>query len=259
MLTAARWALLLVPPRLPSLTRLPLHPTMSADAGKAAWLAKLDAPLLQQTPPPPPEVVPPLDTDPSDRSQFHFQTAPLVSELPEGPALHLTPHDIVISCMVALQENDSAEHVVSKGVEWGRRFNWKFFGGMVRANWHGDIDTFVREAVNNPTGLANCEWFNTEEDTIKMLPGTQTRGATCKMIVSVRPFAFAPVEQPATPDTGRLINPARPRGPALDVVPQPAKERKFLWTLQRERRPPQEGCWLISSVLAVDRALYETT
>lgn len=127
---------------------------------------------------------------------------------------------------------------------------------MVRANWRGDIDTFVREAANNPTGLANCEWFNTEEDSIVTVQGTQTRGATCKMIVSVRPFPLAPFEA-VTPNTNRLINPARPRGRTLDAVP--VAERKFLWTLQRERRPPQAGCWLISSVLAVDRALEQLT
>ena len=251
-------ALLLVCPRPSSLTRHPLQPSMSDDAGKAAWLAKLDAPLLHQTPLPPAAEEALLDTDPSDRSKWNFQSAPLVSELPEGPALHLTPHDIVISCMVALQENDSAEHVASRGVEWGRRFNWNFFCGMVRANWQGSVDTFVREAINNPTGLANCEWFNTEENTIVTIAGTQTRGATCKMIVSVRPAPFASVE-PVTPKTGRLINPARPRSLAAPGAVVPVKERKFLWTLQRERRPPQAGCWLITSVLAVDRALEQLT
>ena len=33
----------------------------------------------------------------------------------------------------------------------------------------------------------------------------------------------------------------------------------FLWTLQQERRPPQAGCWLVASVLAVDKAYEQLT
>ena len=87
-------ALLFVPPHTSSLTRRPPQPVMSEDAGKAAWLARLDAPLSHRAAPPLVEEVPRLHTDPSDRSQWTFQSAPLVGELPEGPALHLTPHDV---------------------------------------------------------------------------------------------------------------------------------------------------------------------
>lgn len=37
------------------------------------------------------------------------------------------------------------------------------------------------------------------------------------------------------------------------------KERKFLWTLQKERRPPKAGYWLIQEVLFVDNAFHITT
>lgn len=132
--------------------------------------------------------------------------------------------------MVALQENDNVDLVLNRGIDWGRRYTWQFFGGMVRANWRGSVDEYCRESRNNPTGMAGCEWFNTIEDTIATIPGTQNRGAGCKMIVDVRPR------------DGR-----------------PFKERKFLWTLEQERRPPLAGCWLISSVLAVDRAEHVLT
>ena len=218
---AALSPLLLVQPRCP--------PVVLSDstAARAAWLAKQASPSSRSAvPPPSPPPIEQLQADPADRSQWIFQTAPLVSELPEGPSARLTPHDVVISCMVALQENDNMDLVLNRGLDWGRRFNWNFFGGMVRANWRGSVDEFCREARNNPTGMAGCEWFNTVEETIAVIPGTQTRGATCKMVVDVRPL------------DGR-----------------PMKERKFLWTLEQERRPPQAGCWLISSVLAVDRAI----
>ena len=150
--------------------------------------------------------------------------------LPHGPSPDLSPHDVVVACMVALQESDVPEEVERNGVDWGHRYQWKFFNGMVRANWGGDVDEFVREEKNNPNGLANCDWFETDEESISHIPGTPTRGAIAKMVVAVR---------------------------CRDGVPM--ESRKFLWTLQQERRPPQTGCWLISSVLAMDRALDQLT
>jgi len=76
--------------------------------------------------------------------------APEPTELPAGPAPELSAHEVVLACMVALQENGSPEHVISRGADWGRRYNWCwcFFNGMVRANWHGDVDEFVRLCVD---------------------------------------------------------------------------------------------------------------
>jgi hypothetical protein len=152
------------------------------------------------------------------------------SELPAGPSPDLSPHDVVIACIVASQENDSLEEVARAGVDWGLRYQWRFFNGMTRANWNGDVDEFMQECHNNPSGIVNCAWFETEEETISVIAATPTRGAICKMVVHVR---------------------------CRDGRPMPS--RKFLWTLQQERRPPQVGCWLISSVLALDRALNELT
>ena len=150
-------------------------------------------------------------------------------ELPLAPWPDLSPHDVVIACLCALQENDQPDEVARNGEHWGHRYNWEFFNGMVRANWPC-VDEFVREANNNPSGLANCDWFETEEETISIISATPTRGAICKMVVHVR---------------------------CRDARPLPS--RKFLWTLQQERRPPQAGCWLISSVLPIDRSLEELT
>lgn len=100
----------------------------------------------------------------------------------------------------------------------------------MRRGFNGDLDEFVRLANHNLNGLANCDWFETEEETITNIAGTPTRGAIVKMIVSVR---------------------------CRDAHPMPT--RKFLWTLHQERRPPQAGCWLVSSVLAVDAALESLT
>ena len=152
------------------------------------------------------------------------------SSLPKAPHDSLSPHDVVVACMVAMQENDELAQATKFGADWGLRYNWAFFGEQVRANWRGDADEFVRDSNNNRNGLANCEWFDTDEESIRLIEGTPTRGALCKMVVRIR---------------------------CRDSIPMPARD--FLWVLQRERRPPHANCWLISQVLAVDRALEELT
>ena len=102
--------------------------------------------------------------------------------------------------------------------------------GMVRANWNGDVDEFVREEKHNPNGLANCDWWETEEESFTLIAATPTRGSICKCVVAVK---------------------------CRDAIPM--AERRFLWTLQQERRPPQQGVWLIANVLAMDRAMDELT
>jgi hypothetical protein len=46
------------------------------------------------------------------------------------------------------------------------------------------------------------------------------------------------------------------------VTVVPAREdldaRQFLWTLQQQRRPPKQGCWLVWECLAMDGAIYQT-
>ncbi len=42
-----------------------------------------------------------------------------------------------------------------------------------------------------------------------------------------------------------------PRDPSL-------KERKFLWTLQKERRPPKQGCWLVHECITVENSFSQT-
>ena len=103
------------------------------------------------------------------------------------------------------------------------------------SNHHGHhapaLSRVKADDLRRPYGCTLCSlWFETEEETISVIAATPTRGAICKMVVHVR---------------------------CRDGRPMPS--RKFLWTLQQERRPPQVGCWLISSVLALDRALNELT
>ena len=58
------------------------------------------------------------------------------------------------------------------------------------------------------------------------IPATQTRGALATTMVTVQ--------------TNR------------------GQERKFLWTLQQQRRPPDQGCWLVHECLYVENAIEQT-
>ena len=46
----------------------------------------------------------------------------------------------------------------------------------------------------------------------------------------------------------------------ISVKPMNAdfNERKFLWTLQKERRPPRQGFWLVHECIAVENAFGMT-
>lgn len=61
--------------------------------------------------------------------------------------------------------------------------------------------------------------------------------------------------------TGPVIRGTQHRGSMQTVLMSAQKtedERTFLWTLQQERRPPLEGCWMVHEVLYVDNAFLQT-
>jgi hypothetical protein len=44
----------------------------------------------------------------------------------------------------------------------------------------------------------------------------------------------------------------------MEAIDQGKEGRKFLWTLQQERRPPRQGCWVIHEVIYVKNAFALT-
>ena len=46
----------------------------------------------------------------------------------------------------------------------------------------------------------------------------------------------------------------------ISVKPEETKfnDRQFLWTIQKERRPPRQGCWLVHECIAVENAFVMT-
>jgi len=43
-----------------------------------------------------------------------------------------------------------------------------------------------------------------------------------------------------------------------DENSEEGERRQFLWTMQQERRPPRQGCWLIHEVMYVNNAFQLT-
>jgi hypothetical protein len=62
--------------------------------------------------------------------------------------------------------------------------------------------------------------------------------------------------------TGPLIQGTLTRGAMqtvlINVKPQRGQARRFLWTLQQERRPPRQDCWLVWECLSVENAFSLT-
>lgn len=52
----------------------------------------------------------------------------------------------------------------------------------------------------------------------------------------------------------RLPDPRRDADCAVDVKPESGRDRRFLWTLMREMRPPRHNCWLIHECIFVENA-----
>jgi len=106
--------------------------------------------------------------------------------------------------------------------------NFDFSSDRCRSALGGNLQDFISYASNPTFGcMVRCrEWKILSVG--PEISGTQVRGAMKTVLVSVRPSS------------------------------DKLSSRRFLWTLQRERRPPRQGCWLVHECLFVDNA-YEMT
>eukprot|EP00962_Isochrysis_galbana_P027598 scaffold8679_cov121-Isochrysis_galbana.AAC.8 len=138
-----------------------------------------------------------------------------------APAPSLAPERVVELCLRGLQQQDRRA---------GLQLNWQFASGMIRSIHRGEFEKFVTWSENSPVfgTMLGCDGFTLEMDTLLLIPGTPTRGDMAKLVV--------------------------------DIIPRRAtsRPRRFLWTLQQERRPPLAGCWLVTQVIAIDKALELT-
>lgn len=95
----------------------------------------------------------------------------------------------------------------------------------------GSLESFLQYA-NNPVFQSMVD--NHKWEVLSVGPeiaGTNTRGAMKTILVKV-------VQEK---EAGKKKN-----------------DRKFLWTLMKERRPPRQGLWLVHECIAVDNSFAQT-
>lgn len=136
------------------------------------------------------------------------------------PSREYEASEVVDLCMNALLQNESP--YANAGLE----VCWNFSSDRCRAAQGGSLEHFIEFADNPVFGsMVNAEsWAVVNEG--NLIPGTPTRGAMHTVLAT--------------------------------VVPADGKNRQFLWTLQRERRPPRQDCWLVHECIFKDAA-YEHT
>ena len=93
----------------------------------------------------------------------------------------------------------------------------------IKANG-GSLEDFINYAANPTFGsmINAIEWKVLSVG--PEIPGTATRGAMKTILVLVKPQS------------------------------SDLNERRFLWTMQKERRPPRQGCWLVHECIFVENA-----
>jgi hypothetical protein len=126
-----------------------------------------------------------------------------------------------------------------------------FSSDNCRAALGGSLDRFSQYAENPIFGyLVHCVAY----DIVSVGPliqGTATRGAMQTVLLD------AHQQLPHEPQQQALPAPAS-ASETTTTPPLGREAKRFLWTLQQERRPPRQGCWLIREVIYVKNAYMLT-
>lgn len=112
---------------------------------------------------------------------------------------------------------------------------FNFSSDRCQAALGGSLEKFKQYATNPVFGyLVNC----CDYEVVSVGPviaGTLTRGAMQTVLLDA-------IQSPADGERHRK-----------------KENRRFLWTMQKERRPPRQDCWIIHEVIYVENAYLLTT
>jgi len=200
--------------------------------------------------------------------------------LPMEPIPDLAPDEVCRIVCTGLQRNN--EPAPDTGIV--RLYNWMTGPGRVSLappppenGMQGKVslEFFLAEAAGPAIGsLMDCTRFQlVGESTIT--PGTQTRGGLATQVVEV---FNDPIQPPANPEEAALVallsapdayleevlaatreGRALPPPPAAGPLPQskiPPRSR-FIFSLEQERRPPLEGCWLLKELYHMKKTAFQ--
>lgn len=142
--------------------------------------------------------------------------------LPSPNFLYEEAVDVVNICMEYLLHNDDPQP--NAGLE----VCFNFSSERCRAAQGGTLESFLRFASNPTFGFIVDAKAYTIHNIGPIIPKTLTRGDMQTILVEVHP------------------------------ANENLESRKYLWTMQRARRPPQAGCWLVYECLFVNNAYQQT-
>eukprot|EP00977_Amphora_coffeiformis_P019177 scaffold6986_cov190-Amphora_coffeaeformis.AAC.5 len=133
-----------------------------------------------------------------------------------GPNPDLDAMGVLAACMDTMLDRE----------EDGLEVCWRFSSDRCRAALGGSLERFSEYATNPVFGyLVKC--LNYEILNIgPIIHGTPTRG-----------------------DMQTILMDAKQSDDKVEEHP-----RRFLWTFQKERRPPRQGCWVVHEVIYVKNA-----
>lgn len=167
-----------------------------------------------------PESAPVMPND-GQSSSATFKSIGIDEEFVPFPHRDYSASDVVQMCMDSMSRNNDPYH--NAGLE----VCFNFSTDRCRAAQGGSLEMFV-EYAHNPIFASMVDAPKWEViSTGPIIQGTLTRGAMQTVLVDVHPR-----------DGGEV--------------------RRFLWTLQQERRPPRQECWLVWECLFVDNAISHT-
>ena len=132
------------------------------------------------------------------------------------PDPSLEAADVLVACMGTLLQRK----------EDGLEVCWRFSSDRCRASLGGSLERFTQYSTNPVFGyLVKCVDYEVLS-TGPVIKGTATRGDMQTILIEAKQ--------------------------TLDEVQE--FPRRFLWTFQRERRPPRQNCWIIHEVIYVNNA-----
>jgi hypothetical protein len=171
-------------------------------------------------------------TSTTDTTTTTGTTASSYVEYPDflpNPNPSLSAVDVVTACMDTLLQYHYNTHI-------GLEVCFHFSSDRCRAALGGSLDEFTSYA-QNPTFiyLVTCQSYHIVSIG-PIIPGTAHRGSMQTVLIETCP--------------------SKTSGRSFELSTE--QNRRFLWTLQQERRPPLQGCWMIHEVLYTKNAFHQT-
>jgi hypothetical protein len=162
------------------------------------------------------------DSNDDGPSDFGSSSPESLTPLPTSNDF-MTPEKVVTTCMSNLQRNGRA----------GLEICYNFSSDACRMGQGGTLESFLQH-VNNPVfqSMVDCARWEVENVGTE-IPATPTRGSMQTVLVYVVPRVSA--------DESDQRN-----------------DRKFLWTIIKERRPPRQGHCLVHECIALGSAFDQT-